>query len=73
MIPRIMQIWVSAVLAASVFGQAPDKPVHVEAKAPEDTVELRGATEGSWFVSKQLKQQYDALLGRVKSLCDMKS
>jgi hypothetical protein len=65
---RMAPIWISAILVASAYGAAPDEPTHVEAKAPENTVELRGAREGAWFVSEPLKQQYDALLGRVRAL-----
>src|SRR5215213_3019108 len=65
---RVTPIWLSVIFAASALGAAPEGPEHVKAKAPDDTVELRSAREGAWFVSEPLKKQYDALLGRVKAL-----
>jgi hypothetical protein len=65
---RSTPIWILAVVTASAMGAAPEGPAHINAKAPDDTVQLRSAPDGAWFISKPLKQQYDALLGRVKAL-----
>lgn len=70
--PRsIRQLVVLAVLLLILFGPAAISRAQnrkVEGKAPPDHAILKSTRTGAWFVAKDLKEEYDQLVGEVRSL-----
>lgn len=60
----------AAALAAALCGAArgEGEPLKAEGEAPADHVVLKSVPGGALFVAKDLKQQFDGLLARVRSL-----
>ena len=52
----------------SVASQADGEPIKVEGEAPPDHAVLKHVRGGAYFVAKDLKERYDALLARVRGL-----
>ncbi len=67
---QLAQLLGAVVLAAicSVASRADDEPTKVEGEAPPDHAVLKHVRGGAFFVAKDLKERYDALLARVRGL-----
>src|SRR6185437_8684985 len=56
----------AATLCSAACGEG--EPLKVEGEAPADHAILKHVRGGAFFVAKDLKQQYDSLLARVRNL-----
>lgn len=65
-VPLLAPVVLSAMLCGTARSEA--EPLKAEGEAPADHVILKHVRGGAFFVAKDLKQQYDALLGRVRGL-----
>ena len=65
-VPLLAPVVLSAMLCGAARSEA--EPLKAEGEAPADHVVLKHVRGGAFFVAKDLKQQYDALLGRVRGL-----
>lgn len=64
--PLLSIIVLSAMLCGAARGEG--ERLKAEGEAPADHVVLKHVRGGAFFVAKDLKQQYDALLARVRGL-----